>query len=400
MRWVRIVFVNLLGIAVALALGEGIARLLEPKLSDDTNPIALHDPELAWVPHPNAHSHGVSSEFDIETVSNALGNYDFGVPPDPDGKRLSILALGDSHTAAAAVSTGQAWPKVLQEALVKAGVSAWVHNAGVHGYSLDQYLVRLRRMAPVVKPRVVIIGFSAATDFYDVGRTKAGDFVYGSDIGRVYFALDDKGELVERRELIGKTLSRQEGLTPLLSLSFLRSVLGHLALYRMFKRSQFAMWLAMRMHTSDEAMWPGLDTALKVELKGDDKRRFDLASKLIGRIADEARAAGAVPVLVHIPYLAQVYDTVWQSSFGSVPGYDRDLAGKRLGNIAQRHGLAYVDVDPAMRDYVARHPGEWVHYPIDAHPNVTGQRLIGDAVFEVLSACLKKNPALDPYGCR
>ncbi|WP_163362900.1 hypothetical protein, partial [Klebsiella aerogenes] len=69
----------------------------------------------------------------------------------------------------------------------------------VHGYSLDQYLVRFRRLAPIVKPRVVIIGFSAATDFYDVGRTRAGDFVYGSDIGRIYFSLDDKGELVEHR---------------------------------------------------------------------------------------------------------------------------------------------------------------------------------------------------------
>lgn len=399
MRWVRVVLINLLGIVVVLALGEGVARLVEPKLSDSTNPITLHDPELAWVPHPNAYAHGVSSEFDIETVSNELGLYDFRVPPDPDGKRLSILALGDSHTAAAGVSTGQTWPKVLQGDLAKDGVSAWVHNGGVHGYSLDQYLVRLRRLAPIVKPRMVIIGFSAATDFYDVGRTKAGDFVYGSDLGRIYFSLDDKGELVEHRELVGKTLGKGDGSTPLFSLMTVRAALDHLALYRLFKRSELAMWLAMRLRTADEAMWPGLDTALKIDLSPEDRRRYDLASKIIGRIADESRQAGAVPVLVHIPYLAQVYDSVWNSSFGSVPGYDRDLAGKRLGDIARRHELAYVDVYPAMRDFAARH-GQWVHYPIDGHPNVTGQRLIGNAVFEVLAACLKRNPTLDPAGCR
>jgi lysophospholipase L1-like esterase len=399
-RWLRVVLINLVGIVAVLVVAEGVARLVEPKHSESSAPMTLSDAELAWVPHPNARSHGVSSEFAIETVSNELGNYDFGVPPDPDGKRLSILALGDSHTAASGVSTGRTWPKVLQADLEKAGVSAWVHNGGVHGYSLDQYLVRLRRLAPVVKPKVVVVGFSAATDFYDVGRTRAGDFVYGSDLGRIYFSLDDKGELVEHRELVGKILGRQDGVTPLLRLSFLRSVLDQLALYRLFKRSEVAMWLAMRLRTADESLWPGLDTALKVELAGEDRRRFDLASKILGRIADETRAAGAVPVLVHIPYLAQVYDSVWSSSFGSVPGYDRDLASKRLGGIAKQHGLLYVDVYPAMRDYVARHGGEWVHYPIDAHPTVTGQRLIGDAVFEVLRGCLKHNPELKPDGCR
>lgn len=399
MRWPGVVLINLLGIVVALALGEGVARLVEPKVSDSSNPMTLIDSELGWVPHPNARSHGVSSEFDIETASNELGNYDFRVPPDADGKRLSILALGDSHTAASGVSTGQTWPKVLQAALEKAGVSAWVHNGGVHGYSLDQYLMRLRRLAPIVKPRVVIIGFSAATDFYDVGRTRAGDFVYGSDIGRIYFSLDGKGELVEHRELVGKTLGREDGATPILSLATLRGTLDHLALYRLFKRSAFAMWLAMRLSTADEALWPGLDTALKVELAGEDRRRFELASKLIGRIAEESRKTGAVPMLVHIPYLAQVYDSVWQSSFGSVPGYDRDLAGKRLGGIAKQYGLLYVDAYPAMRDYVASHGGAWVHYPIDAHPNVTGQRLIGDAVFAVLRACLEKNPELKSDRC-
>lgn len=396
-RWIRIILVNLLGILLVLAIGEGVARLVEPELSTDTNPYPVHDPELAWVPKPNAHAHGVSSEFDAETVSNDLGLYDFPVPPDPEGRRLSILALGDSHTAATGVSTAQTWPKVLQGDLEKSGVSAWVYNAGVHGYSLDQYLVRFRRLAPIVKPRVVIIGFSAATDFYDVGRTRAGDFVYGSDIGRIYFSLDDKGELVEHRELVGKMLGRGDGSTPLISLATLRAALDHLALYRLFKRSELAMWLAMRLRTADEAMWPGLDTALKVELSREDRRRFQLAGKLIGRIADEARQAGAIAMLVHIPYLAQVYDSVWNSSFGSVPGYDRDLAGKRLGDIARQFGLVYVDVYPAMRDFVARH-GEWVHYPIDGHPNVAGQRLIGNAVFDKLRDCLKRNPGLDPGG--
>jgi hypothetical protein len=105
-------------------------------------------------------------------------------------------------------------------------------------------------------------------------------------------------------------------------------------------------------------------------------------------------------MLVHIPYLAQVYDQVWNQSFGSIPGYDRDLAGQRLGAIARQYGLLYVDAYPALRAWVADHNGEWVHYRVDSHPNVTGQRLIGEAVFDKLRACLKENPGLKLGVCR
>lgn len=391
MRWVGVVTINLVGVMLALGFSEGVARLIEPRALVASASLHIRDQELGWVPRPNSHARIITSEFDVEAVSNNLGLHDFAVPPDPAGQRFSILALGDSHTAATGVPTGKSWPKVLQDDLERNGVLSWVYNAGVHGYSIDQYLVRFRQLAPILKPHVVIVGFSVATDFYDVGLTKWGGFVYGSDIGRVYFSLNTDGDLVEHRELVGQTLDNQDGGAPLISLASLRSKLNQLALYRLFSRSEIAMWLAMRLRTAEESLWPGLDTALRIDMSADDRRRFDLASKLIGRIAYEAHQLGAVPMLVHIPYLAQVYDSVWNNSFGSVSGYNRDLAGKRLDAIAQHYDMVYVDVDSIMRDYVAKQGNEWVHYAIDGHPTVTGQRLIGDAVFDALRNCLKQD---------
>ena len=226
--------------------------------------------------------------------------------------------------------------------------------------------------------------------------------MYGGDIGRIYFSLDDKGNLVEHHDLVGKTLPTMGGIDPALttfSLRGLRGWLSHLALYRMVKRSSFTMWVAMHLRTNNESLWPGLDTGLKIDLTGDDRRRVDLAGTLIGKIANEARQIGAIPVLVHIPYLAQVYDSVWESSFGSVPGYDRDLPGKRLGAFAEQYGMLYADVDPVMRNYVKTHNGAWVHFPIDSHPNAIGQRLIAETVLAVLERCRKQNPDLKPGIC-
>ena len=336
-------------------------------------------------------------------MTNDLGLYDFPAPDNVHGHLVSILALGDSHTAATGVSTGDTWPKILQRDLDKAGLANWTYNAAVHGYSLDQYLVRFRKLAPIVKPRIVVIGFSMATDFYDLGITPQGTFVYGSDIGRIYFSLDDQGNLVEHRDLVGTTLPPVGGIIPSLttfSLQNLRGWLNHLALYRIVKRSSFAMQLAMHLRTDNESLWPGLDTGLKIELTGDDRRRVDLAGKVIGRIADEARQIGAIPLLVHIPYLAQVYDSVWENSFGSVRGYDRDLPGKRLKAFAEQYGMLYADVDPTMRNYVKMHNGAWVHFPIDSHPNVTGQRLIAETILAVLERCRRQNPDLKSDLCR
>jgi hypothetical protein len=165
----------------------------------------------------------------------------------------------------------------------------------------------------------------------------------------------------------------------------LRGWLGELALYRLFKRSELAMWLAVRLSPGGESLWPGLDTALKNRPEADDAQRLTLAEAIIAELAAEAHAAGAAVVLLHIPYLAQVYDDAWDASFGGVPDrYDRDLASKRLAAIADRNGLLFVDAFPAMRDH-ARRTGRWLHHRLDGHPTKEGQEIIAEEVARVVA---------------
>lgn len=89
-------------------------------------------------------------------------------------------------------------------------------------------------------------------------------------------------------------------------------------------------------------------------------------------------------MLFHIPYLAQVYDELWDASFGAFPDrYARDLASRRLAAIADRTGMSLADAWPPMLTE-ARRSGTWLHYRLDAHPTVKGHQVIAQTVAEAL----------------
>jgi hypothetical protein len=105
---------------------------------------ALLDPILGWTLKPwhkgGGHTtidHGVRRNFD-EAGIRAGG----------------ILAVGDSFTEGWQVSDSKSWPAILERAI---GVP--VINAGVGGYGTDQIVLRAEQLLPIVRPRILIVGF-------------------------------------------------------------------------------------------------------------------------------------------------------------------------------------------------------------------------------------------------
>ena len=132
-------------------------------------------------------------------------------------------------------------------------------------------------------------------------------------------------------------------------------------------------------------MWPGLDTALRINLTEDDKYRWMLMEKVMAQLVQEANASGAKVIVVNIPYLPQVYDDVWIWSFGAKPDeFDRWIAGKRLGEVCARIGAGYIDTTEAFVE-AARERKHWLHWPQDAHPNPEGQDLIAQVIADNFS---------------
>lgn len=380
--WTAVIVVNVVLIALLVAAAEFAARQMELQ-NASTLPPMQPDPELGWVPPPNMEGRVTTSEFDVTHYTNELGLSDDPVNDATGRQGIRILALGDSHTAATGVAPAETWPNVLERLLFEERQAAGtVFNAGVGGYSLGQELVRMRQLDDVLDPDIVLIGFSTATDFYDVVPPSRGGFIYGAESGRVYFDLDESGALVERHDLVGQKLAT--GHEERSTAQRIREVLDQFALYRLAKRSKLAMRMAVWLQPATGSLWPGLDTALKLELSEDDAYRIALAQEIIGQIADEAKAEDREVVLVHIPYIAQVYDDVWQASFGMYPErYDRHLGTRRLRDIANEEGIHLADTMDALVAETRR-TGERLHYELDAHPTPAGHEVIARAVAEVL----------------
>lgn len=375
-------------VLASVVLIAGAAELISRTLEAKTGPhlgwsvSGLHDPHLGWLPKPGNYKI-TTAEYNSTVSINSLNMNDREVTRSDLQRENRILALGDSHTFAVGVSTNESWPKRLEDRLFPDRESGIVWNAAVPAYSVGQYLERFRGLKDRLHPRVVVVGFTMATDLYDLIPPERGGFVYGGDASRVYFDLGPEGELIEKVYPSASTNASQvtsHQKDPSLQI---QRILERFSLYRRLKRSDLAMWIALH-RPGGVVLWSGLDTVLKKELTEDDKYRWLLAERILAKLVSEAQEIGTKVVIVNIPYLAQVYDATWAASFGTRPDvYDRWIAGQRLAELCQRIGASYIDTTKAFVT-AARERHKWLHWPQDAHPTPEGQDLIAEVVADGL----------------
>lgn len=373
-----------LGVVLGLALAEVAARLLEPG-SDES--LHVKHPTVGWIPGPGTIVEH-KAEFKATYVINALGMREGPVVRTAAIARVRIAALGDSNTFGIGVAADEAWPNALEKLLFHGDLEAGaVYNLGARGYSVGQYLVRMRELYPVLRPHIVLVGFSMHNDLYDLVPPRMGGFVYGENAGRIYFDLDDQGRLVEHHDLVDKNpLTEAAASTRGTMLRVRQALSRNVALYRRWRGSHAAMWMAARFRPGGESLWPGIDTALKRELDSADRYRWQLAEAILAQLATEARATGAAVVLVTIPHHAVVSDEIWQSTYGTAANvYDRWIGGERLRDVAQRIGIAYVDTTERFVEEARRHKRA-LHFPLDRHYTAEGHRLIAAEVARTIEA--------------
>lgn len=104
-----------------------------------------YDATLGWTLPPNCQVASLSTDAQ-------------GFRRTPDGAftgRPAVLATGSSFTQGEEVADDEAWPAQLQSIIGRKVV-----NGGVSGYAFDQTVLYTERMAPVVEPRLVVIGFT------------------------------------------------------------------------------------------------------------------------------------------------------------------------------------------------------------------------------------------------
>ena len=115
------------------------------------------DPELGWVPVPNAAAQQTSGNRTISVRHNSLGlrERELGdIAPD------RFLFLGDSFTYGYDAEAGERFSDLLQKALPRYGMV----NAGVSGYGTDQQFLLMKRLWNEINPKYVVLTFCVDND--------------------------------------------------------------------------------------------------------------------------------------------------------------------------------------------------------------------------------------------
>ncbi len=343
----------------------------------------LPDPVLGFVNPPGATCHERTPEFDVFYQFDRNGFYESGSGTE---KSAGIFALGDSHTMAVGVNQGRAWPAVLQARISRSLENpVRVVNMGVAGYSIGQEYLSLKKfMEEKQAPRTVVLGFSLATDAFDIRTPENGGFIYGEGHERQYFDLDGQGALIlKTSNLYSETGKKQK--KPRLSLwTFAVQSLQRTKLYVFFKRSSWAYWGASILRRFGIEVWPGMNGILLRNLPLADRESWKLIESILAQCNESLRRQNVQFLVVAIPYLPQVYDGVWERTFGGQPDrFDRFGGNRRLRHLCRQHGISYLDTTKTFLDLARK--GQNFHFPHDGHPNLEGQNIIGSEIAAYLS---------------
>ncbi len=150
---VEVVYRLVIGVPVFKLANWRIERVVIGQLGHRT----VIDPVLGWTlrPHNTLEGHntldrGIRRNFDETTVRTG-----------------AILAVGDSFTEGWEVEDDDTWPAYLERL-----VGMPVVNGAVGAYGTDQIVLRAEQLLPIVRPKVLIVGF---LDF-DIVRTAHSHF--------------------------------------------------------------------------------------------------------------------------------------------------------------------------------------------------------------------------------
>jgi hypothetical protein len=103
-------------------------------------------------------------------------------------------------------------------------------------------------------------------------------------------------------------------------------------------------------------------------------QRLARMDMMVGKLADYSHAAGIPCYMLALPNRVE---SALISRNVEMPGMDAYVFPERMKEIAQRHGMGYIDMVPELR----KTPNaEKLFYPVDGHPNGDAHALMARAV--------------------
>ena len=351
-----------LSLVLALVAAEGLLRAV-PTLLPLELEIALEDsPETRGVSHPYIGNLQTpestvivrTSEFEIPYPTDAHGFNN----ADPWPARADIVAIGDSLTFGYGVPPDEAWPALIARALP----DTQVVNLGLIGAGPQQHLRVYETFGVPLEPKILLIGFFLANDFWDAEKFDAW---LKSGVGGNYMVWRDFGRATG--DGIGFLAEALQG--------------SYLYNWARFVRQSYRSWRAAE--PKDLQLVDGSHVKLRPDELAETTAYIEPGNPVFGLALDALERINAIATS-HGTHVIVVLQPGKEETY--LPLLDGEPAdpGAPLRAALAAHGIEYLDLLPVFRAHAAA--GAKLFYEFDGHPNAEGYRLTAEGVFAHLES--------------
>ena len=311
---------------------------------------AIPDPILGWTNKASSYNedgystieYGVRKNFEETTIRTG-----------------GMLAAGDSFTEGWDVKDDESWPAAVEKL-----TAVPVVNAGTGGYGTDQTILRAEQMLPIVKPKILLIGF------HEIAIVRAGFSTFGAP--KPYFTIEN-GELRYHPPTV--TEPQKTNITWTM-VQPVRQALGY---------STFADYLLSRLNPN---FWHGDGAYDLYQKSGADEVAVTCA--LLKRLKTRADQDG-----IHVMLFLQYYATL-------ILGADQPGPhSQAVAACAEKMGIRVVDQFASLRAIVAPNPDlihdyYWFFDGVFAHMTAKGNQHAADLIHAALRDWLPAIEASQP----
>jgi len=326
---VVVLFFVLLGVEGALRVTDYRAR-----------GIWIADPNLGSTYLPGMAGRWTGEgEGEVRISGQGLRDHFYSV--EKPSKVWRVIVLGDSIMAALRIRLARTFSKQLEKRLQAEGYRAEVINFGVTDFSTAQELVYLRTKAAKFSPDLVILAFSAGSDYRRNLRA------WQRDDRRPYFRVDRTGRLV-----------LDNSFRETRSFRFKTSWLGRI-LYWLKANSRLACYINDRINR-----WRGGRRASvpnRPDRSGPGpsiyaphrfpmvKQAYDLTEKIVAAMARYCAERRIALVVMIIPAAAQVHLDERRPLEKAHPDWKLDEPTDFMAGVCRRHSLVCLDLTGPFR---------------------------------------------------
>ena len=377
-NWIQTTLILLFSIGLSLLFAEFVVRLVIPQDVDSFLNIYQSDPKLKFRFQSNASGTLVSSEFNVEFVTNSHGFRDREYEMSRTPGTCRVLVVGDSFSVGFGVGQEKVYSEILERSLNSESAETngrrWeVINASVPAYAPRMYVEAVRRYAPEFNVDMVITGFFIGNDFMEIGENDR--------------MIIENGYLVRWDKSFSNAGPDANRNRP--AVNYFRSIRSFLAL-------NSHLYVLLR-NVANRYRWNfgfrNQKSSLGLYRNESASDQFSAVETHVRNLKSIADSRNTSLLFFIIPQRKQVYDDIWSaavSASGLAPEEVAfDAPNRRLIRILERHDIPYVDMLPVMRN----RQNEAFYFTRDGHWNSTGHQAAAEVILEHIRNTVSSNLA-------